>query len=130
MLIDVLVNIKTFGEKVFTYKSNEKVLIGSRVEVPLMKRSIIGIVIGYKKDCDFEVKEIIRVIDTKPILNEELIELGKYMRDTYLSSLVASYEAMLPKSLKLADSKINIKYITYIKKIKNKDNPTKGEANI
>ena len=41
MLIDVLVNIKTFGEKVFTYKSNEKVLIGSRVEVPLMKRSII-----------------------------------------------------------------------------------------
>ena len=40
MLIDVLVNIKTFGEKVFTYKSNEKVLIGSRVEVPLMKRSI------------------------------------------------------------------------------------------
>ena len=130
MLIDVLVNIKTFGEKVFTYKSNEKVLIGSRVEVPLMKRSIIGIVIGYKKDCDFEVKEIIRVIDTKPILNEELIELGKYMRDTYLSSLVASYEAMLPKSLKLADSKINIKYVTYIKKIKNKDNPTKGEANI
>ena len=90
MLIDVLVNIKTFGEKVFTYKSNEKVLIGSRVEVPLMKRSIIGIVIGYKKDCDYEVKEIIRVIDTKPILNEELIELGKYMRDTYLSSLVAS----------------------------------------
>ena len=130
MLIDVLVNIKTFGEKVFTYKSNEKVLIGSRVEVPLMKRSIIGIVIGYKKDCDYEVKEIIRVIDTKPILNEELIELGKYMRDTYLSSLVASYEAMLPKSLKLADSKINIKYVTYIKKIKNKDNPTKGEANI
>ena len=55
-----------------------------------------------------------------PILNEELIELGKYMRDTYLSSLVASYEAMLPKSLKLADSKINIKYVTYIKKIKNK----------
>lgn len=130
MLIDVLVNIKTFGEKVFTYKSNEKVLIGSRVEVPLMKRSIIGIVIGYRKDCDYEVKEIIRVIDTKPILNEELIELGKYMRDTYLSSLVASYEAMLPKSLKLADSKINIKYVTYIKKIKNKDNPTKGEANI
>ena len=134
MYIDVLVNIKSFGEKIFTYKINKnienKIKLGCRVEVPLSNRIITGLIINIKNECEFETKEIISIIDDTPILNKELIELGKYMKKTYLCSLISSYESMLPSAIKFNKKNKNIKYETYIEKIKDIENPTRGEKNI
>ena len=134
MLVNVLVEIEAFNEKTFTYgvPSNleSSVKIGVRVIVPFGKRKIKGIVLAYADKSDYEVKDIIEVIDTEPILNEELIKLGKIMSEKYICSLMSCYLSMLPSALKFNNNKTKVKYVTYYKKIKDIEKPSIGEANI
>lgn len=133
MYADVLVNIKSLGEKIFTYsipKSINNVSIGMRVSVPLSNRKIEGLILNIKDKCEFDTKDIIEVLDEMPVLNHELLELGKYMKNIYLCSLMSAYESMLPNALKFNKNNIKIKYDTYIIKIGDIDKPTIYEKNI
>lgn len=133
MYADVLVNIKSLGEKIFTYsipKSIKNVSIGMRVSVPLSNRKIEGLILNIKDKCEFDTKDIIEVLDEMPVLNHELLELGKYMKNIYLCSLMSAYESMLPNALKFNKNNIKIKYDTYIIKIGDIDKPTIYEKNI
>ena len=64
---------------------------------------------------DYDIKEITEIIDENPVLNEELLELGKYISETTLCSLISAYEAMLPVALKAKHNtfipKKKIKYL-------------------
>jgi len=134
MYVDVLLEIKAFDEKTFTYKVpsffSEKIKIGSRVTVPFGNRKLNGLVINISKECEYDTKEVSDVIDDEPILSSELINLGKYMRSTYLCSLMSAYEAMLPNALKFNKKIVNIKYDTYIVKISDLANSSVGEKRI
>lgn len=134
MLVSVLVEIKALKEKTFTYNVPKtliyKAKIGTRVVVPFGNRELSGLIISYEKACEYETKDIIEVLDDEPILNEELINLGKIMSENYLCSLMSCYQSMLPSALKFNNKKINIKYEKYIEKIGDLDNPSKGEENI
>lgn len=134
MLVSVLVEIEAFKEKTFTYSvpSNleSKVKIGMRVSVPFGSRKIKGIILNFVTNCEYETKDIIDVLDEEPILNEELIELGKKMSKMYVTSLMSCYLAMLPSALKFNKNNTKIKYNVYYEKINNLDNPSKGELNI
>lgn len=79
-----------------------QIKIGIRVTVSFAHQTLEGFVleIGDSSDTDYELKEIIDIVDTDIILNEELLSLGKYIADTTLSTLISSYQAMLPKALK------------------------------
>ncbi len=120
MYIDVLIETRVKSNNmVFTYKvpaSLSSNIIGKRVLVPFSNRTVEGFVLNYgvKKD-DYDVKEVIKVIDEEPILNDELLDLGKFMSKKYLCPLIYAYQAMLPKALK-ANHKVNgkIKYQTYV----------------
>lgn len=120
MYIDVLIETRVKSNNmVFTYKlpaSLSSNIIGKRVLVPFSNRIVEGFVLNYgvKKD-DYDVKEVIKVIDEEPILNDELLDLGKFMSKKYLCPLIYAYQAMLPKALK-ANHKVNgkIKYQTYV----------------
>ena len=70
-------------------------------------------------DIDYDIKEIIDVIDSEPILNKELLSLGKTLSTKTVSTLISCYQVMLPKALK-ANHKVsdNIKYVDYVR-IKN-----------
>ncbi len=124
MYCDVLIELSSFNiDKTFTYKvpSNTKILVGSRVLVPFSNQKLEGFVLNIKDnidDIDYEVKEIIDVIDQEPILNEELLSLGKILSDKTVSTLISCYQVMLPKALK-ANHKVssNIKYVDYVKVI-------------
>ena len=124
MYCEVLIELSSFNiDKTFTYKvpSNMNILIGSRVLVPFSNQKLEGFVLNIKKDIediDYEVKEIIDVIDTEPILNNELLELGRLLSIKTVSTLISCYQVMLPKALK-ANHKVsdNIKYIDYVKVI-------------
>ncbi len=124
MYCDVLIELSSFNiDKTFTYKvpSNTKILVGSRVLVPFSNQKLEGFVLNIKDnidDIDYEVKEIIDVIDQEPILNEELLSLGKTLSDKTVSTLISCYQVMLPKALK-ANHKVssNIKYVDYVKVI-------------
>lgn len=124
MICECLVELEhVFIDKTFTYKINKEQLpllkVGMRVVVPFGKQTLEGFVLKIyeNKDVSLEnkLKEIISIVDTYPILNEELLTLGKYISKTTLCSLMTSYQAMLPKALK-AKKKVNMtpKYDTYI----------------
>lgn len=111
MYIDVLTQISVKGiDKTFTYHVPEnlidKIEIGIRVLIPFNNREIEGFVISKKdfSDCD-NVKDIIDVVDEDAILTEELLDLGKRMKDIYLSTLISCYQVMLPKALKANNKK-------------------------
>ncbi len=124
MVCECLVELEhVFIDKTFTYKINKEQLpllkVGMRVVVPFGKQTLEGFVLKIyeNKDVSLEnkLKEIISIVDTYPILNEELLTLGKYISKTTLCSLMTSYQAMLAKALK-AKKKVNMtpKYDTYI----------------
>ena len=84
-----------FLEKTFTYlipeNLREDIKIGMRVEVPFGMQILEGFVMDISNEIpNIELKSIIRIVDTYPVLNEELLSLGKFVRQTTLSSLMAS----------------------------------------
>lgn len=126
MQAEVLIEIKAKAlDKTFTYNvpKNQKVEVGKRVIVPFGKRHLQGFVLKLenKKNLDYELKDIIEVIDEKPVINKEMLELGIYISKKTLSPLITCYQTMLPKALKAkVKYNINKKYISYLK-ITNKE---------
>jgi primosomal protein N' (replication factor Y) len=122
MFIEVLVELgsKTI-DKAFTYlvpnEMKNKIEIGKRVLVPFGKQKVEGFILGInnKKEYDYELKSIIDVIDENPVLNKELLELGKYISEKTLCYLINAYQVMLPTALKARkNTKIGIKIEKYI----------------
>ena len=136
MYVDVLVSINSLNDKTFYYSVPSDLIkdieIGKRVLVPFGNRNINGIIlsINNKLEFDYDLKEIISVIDKESLLNEEMIELGKYMSETYICSLMSCYQSMLPSALKFNKKDINIKFISYIEKLKDYIPNKKSEENI
>jgi len=100
-------------DKEFTYKISNNIIndikIGCRVKVSFGKMIIEGFVIDIVSNFngEYEPKEILELIDNEPILNEEMLELGKKIQEYTLCSLISAYQVMLPKALK-ASVKTNI----------------------
>ena len=121
MLIEVLVELKARAvDKYFTYKVPvnliNKVKVGVRVIVPFAYSKLMGFVssINVLNTSDYEIKEILDVVDTEVILTDELLELGKYLKEKTLATLISCYQVMLPNGYKASKKKINKKYETYI----------------
>ena len=118
MYADILVEIGAL-EKTFTYKipSNLDALVGMRALVPFGKRKLEGFVLKIYDEAtfDYEVKNILELCDDHPVINQEMIELGRYISKRSLSSLISVYQTMLPAALKAkSKKKYNKKYLIYI----------------
>lgn len=123
MVCECLVELAhVFFDKTFSYLVKEEdkstIKVGMRVVVPFGSQVLEGFVLKLRKitDADLSLKYVDKLIDHYSVLNEELLLLGKYISDTTMSSLMTSYQAMLPKALK-AKKKINmaIMYDKYYK---------------
>ena len=126
MIVGVLVEISNKSvDRIFDYKvpqEKEKFIkIGLRVEVPFGHQKLEGFVLEIKENSNLDsLKEIIRVIDEDIVLNDELIKLGKFMKEKTLAPLISCYQVMLPKALKAKNNVvINKKYETFYKLNKN-----------
>lgn len=123
MIAKVLVEINNINvDKTFDYivpfKYIEKIKIGMRVKVPFASRELEGFVLDLVNSTDdnYELKEIISIVDEEPILNNELLHLGQFMSKKYFSTLISCYQTMLPKALKAQNkTTINKKMIKYVK---------------
>ena len=122
MICEVLVELKSKNiDKTFTYSipSNltDLVGVGVRVLVPFGKQKLEGFVlqVGDSKNYDYELKEILGVIDDRPVLNDELLDLGKYVSKKTMCNLITAYQAMLPTALKAKNGKVvQTKMNTYL----------------
>lgn len=121
MIAEVLVEIQKI-DKTFTYliPSNLNVQIGIRCLVPFSNKKLEGFVVDIKDELpdEYKLKEIIDVIDKTPILNEELLSLGKYISKKTLCTLTSAYQTMLPTALKAkVNNKVSPKKALFIRKI-------------
>lgn len=118
----------------YAYFGDRNIENGVRVIVPFAKKNIVGYVTNvyeydkslkeYENETGFSLKEIISIIDDKPILTEELILLANKIFSYYFAPLISVYQTMLPPSLKPKSTSLfkpKIAYDTYIKAIDKDD---------
>ena len=111
----------------FTYVCDDStnVVEGCRVYVPFGMQKIVGYVVKVthsplslqqlnEKD-KIEYKYIYDVLDEKPILTDELVNLANHMAKEYVCPLIACLQTILPPSYKPSSTSLN--KITY-KKLK------------
>lgn len=125
-LVLVEIGVKNV-DKYFTYhipdNLEDKINIGIRVKVPFNTREISGFVIkiiNKIEDNNYEVKDILEVIDNEEVLNLELLKLGEYISSKTLCSMITAYQTMLPKALK-ANHKVAMKPKNEVIAVLNKD---------
>ena len=83
----------------------DKLDVGMKVYVPFGSSKINGIVLDIFDKYDGDTKDIISIVTKELKLNKELLELGKYIKDKYLCTLISAYQTMLPSSLKINNNK-------------------------
>ena len=120
MVISVLVEINI--DKIFDYNVPENlrdsICLGKRVLVPFGKQTLEGFIINIKKESDYELKDILEVIDSDVILNKELLELGKEISKNNVCNLTSVYQSMLPVGYKASNKrKVSIRTKNYIRLI-------------
>jgi primosomal protein N' (replication factor Y) len=77
--------------------------IGMRVEVGFGSRHVQGFVVGFEtapEPLPDNLKPIIRVLDLAPVLNQELLALADYMKETTFAFKVTCLQTMLPSVMK------------------------------
>ena len=110
MYVNVIVDVPIKdADKGFTYKVPEAFLLlikpGMRVTVPFGRKHVEGFIIDITKEIPTnmsisQIKSIINIIDATPVLNNESIQLGRWMTDRYFTRLATAYQAMLPSGIK------------------------------
>ncbi|WP_408010935.1 primosomal protein N' [Pseudalkalibacillus sp. A8] len=107
MIAGVIVDVPAMGtDRTFDYRIPEHlegaVRIGMRVIVPFGPRKLTGFVISLKESSEHKrLKKIEDVVDPSPVINEELIDLGKWIADNTLCFLHSAYQSMLPAAMKM-----------------------------
>ena len=112
MIAKVVVYIGVYGlEESYDYiipkEFESELIIGCRVVVPFGTQKRMGFVIAVgERSQHKKLKAIDSILDRFPLLNEELILLGRWMAYYYISALGKIFQTMLPSMLKITYHKI------------------------
>ena len=112
----VIVDVPTMQtDQPFTYlvpeNLNEQLAVGMRVEVPFGNgnRHVQGFVLAIEPmaatvldETNVQLKELVAVLDLKPVLNTEMLALADYMKEKTFAFKITCLQTMLP-SLMRAD---------------------------
>ena len=88
-------------DMVFTYRlpADAAPLVGARVLVPFRQRRMTGIVTDlHDHKPSIQTKSVISVLDAAPVLDEQLLRLGRWIADYYLAPVGEVLRTMLPLS--------------------------------
>src|SRR5271167_508797 len=97
-------------DMVFTYRvpADAAPIVGGRVLVPFRQQRMTGIVVElHDRKPSVAAKNIFSVIDPAPVLDEQLLRLGRWIADYYLAPIGEVFRSMLPLS---AEFKRSIAY--------------------
>ena len=86
----------------FTYRVNGAVpVVGGRVLVPFREKRMSGIVTRLHDeapDTKIKTRDVLQVLDAAPVLDEKLIELGRWIAQYYIAPIGEVLRTMLPLS--------------------------------
>lgn len=94
----------------FTYAAppaaNGESLVGRRVVVPFRNRPMVGVALEETERAPeskdrTRIKQIAQVMDARPALTPNLIELGRWISRYYLAPIGETFRAMLPPEVEL-----------------------------
>ncbi|WZU02953.1 DEAD/DEAH box helicase [Erysipelothrix sp. D19-032] len=103
MYLDVYIENSFLGNKTPTYQSgSHDVKAGMRVKVLMNNRELIGFVnqVYPPIPMDYEILEIIEVLDDEPVINRELFELAEWMKDQTIAPMIRCLQTILPNKLR------------------------------
>ena len=105
MFAEVIVDVAhSETDKIFDYRFDvDGVKVGCRVEVPFGYQKKEGFVIGIKDHTDLpdnKVKDIIRLLDDFPAINDECLSLAKYVKSTYHVPFASALRLFIPAELR------------------------------
>lgn len=88
-------------ERAFHYEDLPQTTpLGSRVLAPFGKKTLVGYVVGRTSEPPpFATKPILQCLDPEPFLDEQLLELGRWLADRYLCSLGDALACIAPTVL-------------------------------
>ncbi|MCF0258948.1 MAG: DEAD/DEAH box helicase family protein, partial [Erysipelotrichaceae bacterium] len=91
----------------FLYKCTEDVQPFMRVKVPFRNRTCVGFVMSVQEeqpDVNYEIQEVLEVMDEAPLFHEELQQLAAFLSRRAVAPLISVCKAMLPKTWKPSSS--------------------------
>lgn len=132
MLANVIVEypVKSI-DKCFTYnvpkEMENDVKIGMKVLVPFGHQELNGVILSLtNEENNADLKSIYAILNKDIVLNEEQINLAKYMQKETFCPLIMALQTMLPSALKIKDQKKTYdKYETYCTLNVSQDEATK-----
>ena len=81
--------------------------IGMRVSVPLGQRRVTGVVMGFLTETSLnQVREILALLDERPILDHSLLQLIRWVSQYYLAPLGEVLTTLLPASLRTENQRV------------------------
>jgi primosomal protein N' (replication factor Y) len=86
-------------DMVFTYRVpvDAAPVVGGRVLVPFRQQRMTGLVMElHDREPAVATKKILSVLDATPVLDEQLLRLGRWIADYYLAPLGEVFRTMLP----------------------------------
>lgn len=100
----VIANNSRAVDRTFHYvvPSGMEVSVGVRVLVPfgMGNRTTEGIIVGFVGKSDYDkLKSIIKIIDDRPLFNETLMLLAKWMQSKYLCTFYQALKTVMPSGI-------------------------------
>jgi len=87
--------------KIFLYKIPDRLkplcTKGIRVFAPFGRRNLIGYIVALQDKADIETKELIEILDDKPVVNEEMLKFTRWISDYYLCPWGEVIESAMPE---------------------------------
>jgi primosomal protein N' (replication factor Y) (superfamily II helicase) len=86
-------------DMVFTYRVDAEAtpVVGGRVLVPFRQQRMTGVVVElHDRKPSLKTKTVLSVLDVSPVLDEQLLRLGRWIADYYLAPLGEVFRTMLP----------------------------------
>jgi primosomal protein N' (replication factor Y) len=86
-------------DRAFTYRlaDGAEPVVGGRVLVPFRQQRMSGIVVDlHDRAPQVQTKNVISVLDAEPVLEPQLLQLGRWIADYYLAPLGEVFRTMLP----------------------------------
>src|SRR6202050_5142022 len=86
-------------DMVFTYRAPAEAVpvVGGRVLVPFRQQRMTGIVVElHDRAPSVKTKTVLGVLDASPVLDDQLLRLGRWIADYYLAPLGEVFRTMLP----------------------------------
>jgi primosomal protein N' (replication factor Y) len=86
-------------DMVFTYRvpADATPVVGGRVLVPFRQQRLTGIVVElHDRKPSVTIKPVLNVLDPAPVLDDQLLRLGRWIADYYLAPLGEVFRTMLP----------------------------------